>query len=292
MIFLYDISNIVYSSSGSHVMASSREDVASDNPVTVKNTGSGGGAGGSGGGVDTSRASDSPPPVDKHSLSPLCSILEQSVVQNDKFQDAAGTTTDPSTSAASTDTSGSPSHPSSPSEHDLPRRVSFSDQFPNREAVPTPISEQNGVSSELMSDTSDDERLSAGKPVEKATASSPDKETTPTVPVEEEGKVVVGGKGGVAAAATTEVKPQEVEVEEKAVAYSPDQRFLKYDIEIGRGSFKTVYKGLDTETGVAIAWCELQVSVCVCMYVCTYVCMYVYRYLSIVCTYVCVNVHT
>ncbi len=47
---------------------------------------------------------------------------------------------------------------------------------------------------------------------------------------------------------------------EVAVAHSPDGRFLKYDIEIGRGSFKTVYKGLDTETGVAIAWCELKVS--------------------------------
>ncbi len=46
-----------------------------------------------------------------------------------------------------------------------------------------------------------------------------------------------------------------------AVAYSPHGRFIKYDTEIGRGSFKTVYKGLDTETGVAIAWCELQVSV-------------------------------
>ncbi len=48
---------------------------------------------------------------------------------------------------------------------------------------------------------------------------------------------------------------------EVAVAHSPAGRFLKYDIEIGRGSFKTVYKGLDTETGVAIAWCELKVSV-------------------------------
>ena len=36
-------------------------------------------------------------------------------------------------------------------------------------------------------------------------------------------------------------------------------RFLKFEEEIGRGSFKTVYKGLDTETGVAVAWCELQV---------------------------------
>lgn len=50
------------------------------------------------------------------------------------------------------------------------------------------------------------------------------------------------------------------EVEVKAVSQSPDGRFLKFDIELGRGSFKTVYKGLDTETGVAVAWCELQVS--------------------------------
>lgn len=41
---------------------------------------------------------------------------------------------------------------------------------------------------------------------------------------------------------------------------SPDGRFLKFEEEIGRGSFKTVYKGLDTATGVAVAWCELQVS--------------------------------
>lgn len=36
-------------------------------------------------------------------------------------------------------------------------------------------------------------------------------------------------------------------------------RFLKFEEEIGRGSFKTVYRGLDTQTGVAVAWCELQV---------------------------------
>lgn len=50
-----------------------------------------------------------------------------------------------------------------------------------------------------------------------------------------------------------------LEAEEKAVSVSPDGRFLKFDIELGRGSFKTVYQGLDTETGVAVAWCELQV---------------------------------
>ncbi|XP_042906002.1 serine/threonine-protein kinase Wnk isoform X5 [Parasteatoda tepidariorum] len=45
---------------------------------------------------------------------------------------------------------------------------------------------------------------------------------------------------------------------EKAQAISPDGRFLKFEEEVGRGSFKTVYKGLDTLTGVAVAWCELQ----------------------------------
>ncbi|TMS16806.1 Serine/threonine-protein kinase WNK2 [Larimichthys crocea] len=44
----------------------------------------------------------------------------------------------------------------------------------------------------------------------------------------------------------------------KAVSTSPGGRFLKFDIELGRGSFKTVYKGLDTETWVEVAWCELQ----------------------------------
>ena len=58
---------------------------------------------------------------------------------------------------------------------------------------------------------------------------------------------------------TTEINEKE-DIEEKAVASSPNGRFLKFGVEIGRGSFKTVYKGLDTETGVAVAWCELQVS--------------------------------
>jgi len=48
--------------------------------------------------------------------------------------------------------------------------------------------------------------------------------------------------------------------EEQAVATSPDERFLKFEEEIGRGSFKTVYRGLDTQTGVSVAWCELQVK--------------------------------
>jgi hypothetical protein len=57
-----------------------------------------------------------------------------------------------------------------------------------------------------------------------------------------------------------EAKERE-EPEEKIIDTSPnDGRYLKFDCEIGRGSFKTVYKGLDTETGVQVAWCELQVG--------------------------------
>ncbi|XP_074054442.1 serine/threonine-protein kinase WNK2 isoform X10 [Macrotis lagotis] len=55
-----------------------------------------------------------------------------------------------------------------------------------------------------------------------------------------------------------EEEPEDDEDDLKAVATSPDGRFLKFDIELGRGSFKTVYKGLDTETWVEVAWCELQ----------------------------------
>ncbi|XP_046727045.1 serine/threonine-protein kinase WNK2-like isoform X7 [Silurus meridionalis] len=59
-------------------------------------------------------------------------------------------------------------------------------------------------------------------------------------------------------AVKTASEENEEEAEMKAVATSPSGRFLKFDIELGRGSFKTVYKGLDTETWVEVAWCELQ----------------------------------
>uniref|UniRef100_A0A3P8TDX7 non-specific serine/threonine protein kinase n=1 Tax=Amphiprion percula TaxID=161767 RepID=A0A3P8TDX7_AMPPE len=63
-----------------------------------------------------------------------------------------------------------------------------------------------------------------------------------------------GGKTAIKAAS----EENEEEAEMKAVSTSPGGRFLKFDIELGRGSFKTVYKGLDTETWVEVAWCELQ----------------------------------
>ena len=59
---------------------------------------------------------------------------------------------------------------------------------------------------------------------------------------------------------------KEEEEEERQIGASPNQRFLKFDKNIGRGSFKTVFKGLDSETGVHVAWCELQVSVHIILY--------------------------
>ncbi|KAM6982631.1 serine/threonine-protein kinase WNK3 isoform 5-T5 [Tautogolabrus adspersus] len=70
------------------------------------------------------------------------------------------------------------------------------------------------------------------------------------------------GKDASSTAPTQRGKERDRELEEeaemKAVATSPGGRFLKFDIELGRGAFKTVYKGLDTETWVEVAWCELQ----------------------------------
>ena len=47
--------------------------------------------------------------------------------------------------------------------------------------------------------------------------------------------------------------------EDQVIEWSPSNRFIKIAQEVGRGSFKTVYKGLDRDTGVDVAWCELHV---------------------------------
>ncbi|XP_037350908.1 LOW QUALITY PROTEIN: serine/threonine-protein kinase WNK2 [Talpa occidentalis] len=99
----------------------------------------------------------------------------------------------------------------------------------------------------------------------------PDSTAVPPAPAPDGGPRDEEEAGRKEDAGATEVKPEpgrarrdEPEVEEddeddlKAVATSLDGRFLKFDIELGRGSFKTVYKGLDTETWVEVAWCELQ----------------------------------
>ncbi|XP_053518487.1 serine/threonine-protein kinase WNK1 isoform X14 [Artibeus jamaicensis] len=78
----------------------------------------------------------------------------------------------------------------------------------------------------------------------------------------EEPPSVRSGSGGGSTKEPQEERSQQQddieELETQAVGMSNDGRFLKFDIEIGRGSFKTVYKGLDTETTVEVAWCELQ----------------------------------
>nr|XP_055205909.1 serine/threonine-protein kinase WNK2 isoform X34 [Gorilla gorilla gorilla] len=93
------------------------------------------------------------------------------------------------------------------------------------------------------------------------TAPAPDggprEEAAATVRKEDEGAAEAKPEPG----RTRRDEPEEEEDDEddlKAVATSLDGRFLKFDIELGRGSFKTVYKGLDTETWVEVAWCELQ----------------------------------
>uniref|UniRef100_A0A8C0HNV7 non-specific serine/threonine protein kinase n=1 Tax=Buteo japonicus TaxID=224669 RepID=A0A8C0HNV7_9AVES len=93
------------------------------------------------------------------------------------------------------------------------------------------------------------------------------KDAAPLLPKEEEDETTALPPTSAAGSASTasrefeERRTQQEDIEEletKAVGISPDGRFLKFDIEIGRGSFKTVYKGLDTDTTVEVAWCELQ----------------------------------
>ncbi|XP_076197247.1 serine/threonine-protein kinase WNK1 isoform X7 [Aptenodytes patagonicus] len=93
------------------------------------------------------------------------------------------------------------------------------------------------------------------------------KDAAPLLPKEEEDEATAlppTSAAGITSAASREFderRTQQEDIEEletKAVGISPDGRFLKFDIEIGRGSFKTVYKGLDTDTTVEVAWCELQ----------------------------------
>ncbi|NXC45200.1 WNK1 kinase, partial [Penelope pileata] len=93
------------------------------------------------------------------------------------------------------------------------------------------------------------------------------KDAAPLLPKEEEDEAAAlpptsaAGSTSAASREFEERRTQQEDIEEletKAVGFSPDGRFLKFDIEIGRGSFKTVYKGLDTDTTVEVAWCELQ----------------------------------
>ena len=80
------------------------------------------------------------------------------------------------------------------------------------------------------------------------------KKTTEEIKQETEVKTAVSSKPPTQ-------EPDDDDDEPEASDSSPDNRFLKFPEEIGRGSFKTVYRGLDTNTGVSVAWCELQVRI-------------------------------
>uniref|UniRef100_A0A096M230 WNK lysine deficient protein kinase 1 n=1 Tax=Poecilia formosa TaxID=48698 RepID=A0A096M230_POEFO len=103
----------------------------------------------------------------------------------------------------------------------------------------------------------------AGKQPDDEKVDKPALEGSISSPIEEKDQETEEERGQAKARAEQREAEKRVqedieEAETKAVGTSPDGRFLKFDIEIGRGSFKTVYKGLDTETTVEVAWCELQ----------------------------------
>ena len=111
---------------------------------------------------------------------------------------------------------------------------------------PSPISSRDG-STETTASPPEKWEVAGPTPVARAPNSDSENEAVKSPPVP---RRVVESKWEL---------DEKEDMETKAVATSPDGRYLKFNIEIGRGSFKTVYKGLDTETTVEVAWCELQV---------------------------------
>ncbi|KAJ8245400.1 hypothetical protein GJAV_G00270340 [Gymnothorax javanicus] len=109
-----------------------------------------------------------------------------------------------------------------------------------------------------------EEQSAAGLESEAGPGVGPHREAGPQGEAEQaagqdkQGEELDGDKEAAKARAEKKVLEDIEEAETKAVGTSPDGRFLKFDIEIGRGAFKTVYKGLDTDTTVEVAWCELQ----------------------------------
>lgn len=72
--------------------------------------------------------------------------------------------------------------------------------------------------------------------------------------------IVTGNSYASTVSTSSSISKPSKDDDDEPIAMSPCGRFFKYDKEVGRGSFKTVYRGLDTETGVAVAWCELLVK--------------------------------
>ncbi|XP_047678912.1 serine/threonine-protein kinase WNK2-like isoform X3 [Tachysurus fulvidraco] len=117
----------------------------------------------------------------------------------------------------------------------------------------TIVDRTRGAWSSLQEGSSTESQSRAGRKDSATESTSADEDKDRAVT-----KVNAGTTNGGKSAIKTASEENEEEAEMKAVATSPSGRFLKFDIELGRGSFKTVYKGLDTETWVEVAWCELQ----------------------------------
>lgn len=114
------------------------------------------------------------------------------------------------------------------------------------------VDRTRGTSCAVQEGSSTESQCGQKDSATESTSADEDKEKVPALTV----TCSEGGK--VATKAVSEENEEEAEM--KAVSTSPGGRFLKFDIELGRGSFKTVYKGLDTDTWVEVAWCELQVK--------------------------------
>ena len=111
------------------------------------------------------------------------------------------------------------------------------------------VSSENQSSSVKESESNNNEEM---RTTEKSLASVPRADSKEEDDEDEDVPLLRNSK------AKSTKEEEEEEEEPNATDQSPDGRFLKYAEEIGRGSFKTVYRGLDTDSGVAVAWCELQ----------------------------------
>ncbi|XP_077453575.1 serine/threonine-protein kinase WNK1-like isoform X2 [Stigmatopora argus] len=152
-------------------------------------------------------------------------------------------------------------------EPSAPRKAESAETLESGEPKDAEIAKANAVptkqASAIIQDVCDAELAAETQATPDSRQSEPD--NSAYAKVSQEGDGEDEEKDAAKARAEAEQREAEKKVQEdieeaetKAVGTSPDGRFLKFDIEIGRGSFKTVYKGLDTETTVEVAWCELQ----------------------------------
>ena len=123
--------------------------------------------------------------------------------------------------------------------------VSLSGSATKQSTAVTPESIPNGASTEVHVDSHNNNIPSVKEPDVQSQNVSVELSKKPSAAVVEP---------------SADTEKTEEDEDEASHTKSPDGRYIRQNEEIGRGSFKTVFKGLDVETGVAIAWCELMVS--------------------------------